>query len=244
MHANIEKPTKKTARIVGTLFLISYAGVFIGSEISGSVIDSDPLLNAYPDRGQLNVGVLVEMINEVAIVGIAVLLYPLLRKVSEGVALFYVGLRVLEAGFLMMAKVSSLSLVDVSEDFLAAGTTDTSTYEAASSLAIAQRDAAFYIGAIAFIVGGIALYYLLLRSELVPRFISIWGLLAIGSLIVANALGTPDVTEEFGPAVLLYLPIILNELFLAGWLLVKGFTPPEDKTKFIKPTQRELTYVS
>lgn len=79
------------------------------------------------------------------------------------------------------------------------------------------------IATVAFIVGGIALYYLLWRSELVPRFISIWGFVAIASLIAANAFGVPDLTQSFEPAMVLYFLIVLNELFLAVWFLVKGF---------------------
>lgn len=216
---------KRTARIIGTLFLISYAGVFIGSEISGAVLnESDYLLNAYPDRGQATVGVLIELLNDLAIVGIAVLLYPLLRKVSEGVALFYVGLRVIEAAFLMVYKVGSMSLIEISERFLESGTTNPAGFEDMGTQALVFREAAGWMGAISFMVGGLALYYLLYRSELVPRFISVWGLLAVGSLMAAIAFEVPDLTQGFEPAMVLYFPIVINELFLAGWLLVKGFS--------------------
>lgn len=104
------------------------------------------------------------------------------------------------------------------------GAADAAGLENLSVLAFAQRDAANVIATIAFILGGIALYYLLLRTELVPRFISIWGLLAIASLIAANAFGVPDLTQGFEPAMILYLPIVANELFLTGWLLFKGFS--------------------
>jgi hypothetical protein len=59
----------------------------------------------------------------------------------------------------------------------------------------------------------------------VPRFISVWGILAVGSLIAANAVGAPDPTQGFAPAMLLYLPIFLSEILLAVWLIVKGFSP-------------------
>jgi hypothetical protein len=215
---------KNTAKWVGGLFLISYAGVFIGNAISSTIIDkADYLFTAYPDRGQVTLGVVIELLNDIAVVGIAVLLYPLLRRYNEGVALWYVGLRVLEAAFLMMSKVSTLSIVDLSEGFLVGGAVDEASYDSLGTLALASRDAAGQMGTYAFIVGGVALYYLLLRSELVPRFISIWGLLSIASLIAANLFAVPDLTQSFEFAMLLYFPIVANELFLAGWLLVKGF---------------------
>ena len=231
---------RNTARWVGALFLISYAGVFIGNAISSAVIDkADYLFTAYPDRGQVTAGVVIELFNDIAVVGIAVLLYPLLRRFSEGVALWYVGLRVLEAAFLMMAKVSTLSIIDLSEDFLAGGAVDEALYDGLGTLALASRDAAGQMGVYAFLVGGVALYYLLLRSELVPRFISIWGLLAIASLATANLFAVPDLTQSFELAMVLYLPIVANELFLAGWLLVKGFsTKPVD----VQSEGRDRTY--
>ena len=79
------------------------------------------------------------------------------------------------------------------------------------------------LATVAFILGAIGLYSLLYRSRLVPRFIAAWGLVAVAMLIVANALAV-DVTAGFQPLALLYLPIALNELFLAGWLLVRGFS--------------------
>jgi hypothetical protein len=217
----------RTARIVGALILISYAGVFIGAEITGAILgESDYLLNAYPDRAQVVWGVLIELVNDMAVIGIAVMLYPLLRKFSEGVALFYVGIRILEGGFFMVSKVSSLAAIDLSEKYLAGGAADGAGYESLGILNFALRDSAGVMATIAFILGGIALYYLLLRTELVPKFISIWGLLAIVSLILANAFSVPDLTQSFEPAMLLYLPIVANELFLAGWLLWKGFSSP------------------
>jgi hypothetical protein len=72
-----------------------------------------------------------------------------------------------------------------------------------------------------FAVGAVVLYVLLYRTRLGPRFIAVWGLVAVALVVTFNLTGA-DVTE-FGPAVLLVAPIILNEFFLAGWLIVKGF---------------------
>ena len=133
-----DRSNRRTSIIVGGLFLISYAGVFIGSSITGGVVDADYLVNAFPDRFQLTLGTLVELVNDLAVIGIAVLLYPFLKKASEGVALFYVGLRILEAAFFMVAKVATLAFVDISENFLAAGTAEAATYERLGELALAM----------------------------------------------------------------------------------------------------------
>ena len=69
------------------------------------------------------------------------------------------------------------------------------------------------------------MYSLLYKSKLVPRFVSVWGLIAVASLILANVLGVPDLTHSFQPAMILYFPIVVSELLLAIWLIVKGFNP-------------------
>jgi hypothetical protein len=66
---------------------------------------------------------------------------------------------------------------------------------------------------------------MLYKSKLVPRFISVWGLISTASLIIANVLNVPDLTHGFNPGQLLYFPIMLSEVLLAVWLIVKGFTP-------------------
>jgi hypothetical protein len=68
------------------------------------------------------------------------------------------------------------------------------------------------------------LYVFLYRSRLVPRFISVWGFIAVVSMLTWN------MVEAFGlsisAAMVFVLPIILNEIFLGLWLLVKGFSSP------------------
>lgn len=217
---------QKMARIIGALFLVSYAGVFVGAMLTERVLGQpDFLLNAYPDRAELWIGVLVELLNDVAIVGIAVLFFPFFRKYGTGLALGYIGLRILEATFLIIFKLGSLSYIGLSQSAIEAGASGAVAYERLGELVASVQDATAQLGTIFLMLGAVILYYLLLRSELVPRFIPIWGLLAIAALIIPTALGTPDLTQEFEPAALLFFPIVFNELFLAGWLLVKGFNP-------------------
>lgn len=215
------------ARIIGALFLVSYAGVFVGAAMTEQIIGrSDFLLQVYPDRAQLWVGVLVELLNDVAIVGIAVLFYPFLRTVGAGLALAYVALRILEATFLVLGKVGTLGFIGLSQDAREAGAADAAAYERMGGLIRSLQAAAGQLATVFLIVGAVILYYLLLRSALVPGFIPIWGLLALAVLVVPLVLGTPDLTQKFEPAALLFFPIVFNELFLAGWLLVKGFNEP------------------
>jgi len=216
--------SRKTAIIVGVLFLIAYLGIFLGSAFYTPILDApDYLSNVYPNRTQVIIGMLIELINDAAVIGIAVMLFPILRKHSESMALGYVGFRVIEAVMLIASKNSILSLITLSQDYIAAGAPDASYFHALGALALAERYWAGKMQVVFFILGALILYSILYKSKLLPRFISVWGLIAVASLVTANVLGVPDLTQGFQPAMILYFPIVLSELLLAIWLIVKGF---------------------
>jgi hypothetical protein len=120
-----------------------------------------------------------------------------------------------------LSDISPLSLLRLSEEFVAAGAPQSSSFQALGSLLLAERYWAFQMVTIALVLGALTFYYMLYRSRLIPRFISVWGL--IGALAVL----TTAMLETFGisPGILESLGVLmlLNELFLGVWLIVKGF---------------------
>jgi hypothetical protein len=214
---------RTTAAVVGALFLISYTGFSIGMALVVPSLDpSSDLAAIGADEQRLIAGALFLFVNMAAIIGIAAMLFPVMRPHGEGLALWYFGFRILEAAAFVVGAVSVLSLISVSEASIVAAGPSAPVYEGIRSLALAANSWAGKLATVAFISGAIVLYTLLYRSRLVPRFIAVWGLVAVALLIVANLLAV-DVTAGFQPAALLSLPIALNELFLALWLIVKGF---------------------
>jgi hypothetical protein len=214
---------RTTAAAVGVLFLLSYAGFSVGTALVVPSLDpSTDFAQIGADEQRLIAGALLLFVNMAAIIGIAAMLFPVMRPHGEGVALWYLGFRILEAAAFAVGTVSALSLINLSEAFTAAAAPSAPVYEGLRSMALAANSWAGKLATVAFIVGAIGLYSLLYRSRLVPRFISAWGLIAVALLIVANLLAV-DVTAGFQPAAVLYLPIVLNELFLAIWLIVRGF---------------------
>jgi hypothetical protein len=219
---------RKTAIIVGVLFLAGYVGVFLGSAISGPILNApDYLSNVYPNKTRVIIGMLVEvLINDVPVVGIGVMLFPILKKYSEGIALWYAGMRIVEAVTLIVGTISALSLITLSQKYIAAGAQEASYFQASGALAMAMHHwAADVMLTVFFIVGALILYSMLYKSKLVPRFISVWGLISTASLITANVLDVPDLTHGFTPGQILYFPIMTSEVLLAIWLIVKGFNP-------------------
>jgi hypothetical protein len=233
---------RKTAIIVGVLFLAGYVGVFVGDAISGPVLNApDYLSNVYPNKIRVIIGMLIEvLLNDVSVVGIGVMLFPILKKYGEGIALWYAGMRVIEAVALIVGTISALSLITLSQEYIAAGAVDTSSFQASGALALAVRHwAADVMLTVFFIVGALILYFILYKSKLVPRFVSIWGLISVASLIIANVSGVPDLTYGFHPGQILYFPIMSSEVLLAIWLIVKGFKSTAIAPGFAKSDMME-----
>ena len=211
---------RKTARIVGASFLLSNV-----TFILGAVVFVEPILSA-PDyltlvsanRAQVILGVLLELINGVAYLGIGVLMFPILKQRFESMALGYVGFRILEFVMQVLSGLSPLSLLNLSEEFVSAGAPAASSFQVLGTLLLAERNWAFQMVSITFGLGALMFYAMLYQSKLIPRFISIWGLIG-AAVVLANTM--LDMFSLTVPN--LGVLMLLNELFLGVWLIVKGF---------------------
>lgn len=218
---------KKTARLVGSGFLFSNVTFILGSIVMLESILGNPdyLSVMSAGRAQVVLGVLLNFANGLAYVGIAVLLFPILRQRLESLALAYVGFRVVEFIIQILADVSPLALLTLTEDPGKAGAAAASGLQALGALLLAERFWAFQMLNLVFSSSALLLYYMLRRTRLIPDFISIWGLIAAALVLLNTMLGwfNPNLGEALGT--ITGLPMLLNELFLGGWLIARGFNP-------------------
>ena len=222
------KTYRKTATIAGILFLAGYLGIFLGSAIYGPFVDAPNYLSMiFPNKDQVALGMFVELINDVSVILLPIVLFPVLRKYGERLALGYFGFRMIEAVVLIVSKTGILSLITLSQEYLAAGSPGGSYFQTAGAAALAERFWASQIQVVFFCLSALIFYYVMYRSKLLPRFLSVWGFFAVASMIAANLLPVPDLTEGFSIAQLLFLPIFISEILVALWLIVKGFNTPE-----------------
>ena len=211
---------RKTARIVGALFLLSNVTFILGAVVFVEPVlgAADYLSQVSANRAQVILGVLLELINGVAYLGIAVLMFPVLKQRFESIALGYVGFRIIEFVMQTLSDLSPLALLVLSEEFVSAGAPEASSFQALGTLLLAERSGAFQMVSITFGLSALMFYTMLYRSKLIPRFISIWGLVG-AALVLANTM-----LEMFSLTVPnLGVLMLLNELFLGVWLIVKGF---------------------
>jgi hypothetical protein len=163
--------------------------------------------------------VLLWVINAAAVVGIAVLMFPILKQHNESIALGYVGSRTIEAAISIVGEICVLALLTLSQEYVKAGAPDASYFQTLGTLFLAGRDWAYKMVMIATGLGGLLFCYLLYKSKLIPRFMSVWGLIGYALLLTGVLL------EIFGysAVMILSLPGGLFEILLGIWLIVKGF---------------------
>ncbi len=220
---------RKTATIVGVLFIVATVMLFIGGAFYNPILGSpDYLDNAYPNKTTVIIGILLEFTKIPAIVLIPVFLFPILKKHNEALALGYVGFRFLEAVLLSGIDINKLSLVNVSQDYLNRRGLDTSYFQNIGNSIQSENDWSFSIYLIVFTLGALMFYSVLYESKLIPRFISAWGFIAAALLLTGSVLITVDMftgISELGLELIFATPIAVNEMVLAIWLIVKGFNP-------------------
>ena len=219
---------KKTAIIVGVLFIFAIVALFIGQAFYNPILSSPDYLDiAYPNRVIVMIGILIEFIGFLGLVLIPVFLFPILKKHNEVLALGYVSFRLFEAVLLSLAQIYKLSLVNLSQDYLSKGGVDASYLQNIGNSiqsVIYWVDHAGLIYLLVFGIGALILYSALYKSKLIPRWLSIWGLIGAVAMLTASVIATFDIFPVLF-AILLMIPIPLQELTMSIWLIVKGFNP-------------------
>jgi hypothetical protein len=218
---------RKTAISVGVLFIIATVLGVLGRSFSQPILDApDYLIKISANENQVIIGGLLTLITAFACAGIAIGLYPVLKKHHEALALGSVGLRVMEGMLYIVGVVGLLSLLTLSQEYVKAGASNASLFQVSGTILLAIKTWAGQLSVIAFTMGALMYYYVFYQSKLVPRWLSGWGLLAAALSLAAALLTIFDLLVPFSTVfILLQLPIGLQEMVLAVWLIVKGFNP-------------------
>jgi hypothetical protein len=225
---------RKTAIIVGVLFITALVSSMLSGVFSRSINDPDYLTAVSANENQVLIGVFFQIILTASVVAIPIVMFPILKKYNESLALGYVVARIFEGFFDIVIAMSMLLLLTLSQAFVEAGAPDASHFQASGALLFAVHDWSSVLENFPYCLGALMFYYLLYRSNLVPRWLSGWGLLA-AALFLATA-----PFRMFGlvppSTVVLAVPLILNELVLAIWLIVKGFNSSAIAPNSVKTT--------
>lgn len=212
------KQTKGSIQFAGVLFILATVGSILGGMMIGvAVPDAGASVLTAVKRTPLMIGVLLELVNVLCVLGIGSILASALRKGSDRAATGYAVLRTVEAVFCAVATLAPLALL----------------YSIGSPAGFTGAIFAVRTGVMSLLVpvffslGALVLYAAMFRQRVVPRFISVWGFAGAILILASNVAGfmLPNGLGESVP-MMLGLPIILNELFLGVWLIAKGFREP------------------
>ncbi len=223
------KSERKTAIVTGALFIIATVASIVGNNFTGPLLSaSDYLTKISVNANSILVGALLTLIAAATSAGIAIALYPVLIKYNKGLALGAVGFRLIEAVFYIVGALCKVSVLVVSQQFINAGNQNVATFQIIGKLLLATSDlAGFCFGVIAFCLGAAMYYVIMYQARLIPRWLSGWGMIALVVMLIAVFITLFD-GEPYsvsGNLIYLALPIALQEMVLAVWLIVKGFNP-------------------
>jgi hypothetical protein len=216
-----QRSARKTARVAGILYLLTFVSMPIGFLYS-SILSNPNYIAGSESNVPVVIGGILEIIVALAGIGTAVVLFPLLKKQNEALALGFVGSRVLEASTIFADVVCLMTIVTLRRqgagpDALVIGRALVAMY---SLFRLGQN--------LMPAVNDLLLGTLLYQSRLVPRALPLLGLIGSPLLIANTVVFMFGITE--GPLFVLtaigVIPVALFEFSLGVWLTFKGFNPP------------------
>ncbi|HEY0618332.1 MAG TPA: DUF4386 domain-containing protein [Kribbella sp.] len=220
-------PLRKTAFVAGALYLITFLASIPALALLDPVLSNPDYIVGSGADTSVVLGAILDVINALACIGTAIVLFPVVKRQSETLALGFVTSRLLEAAIIVGGVVSLLSVVTLRQDLAGATGADAASLVTVGQSLVASRDWTVLLGpGLMAAVNALLLGTLMYRSGLVPRVIPLLGLIGAPLLLASVTATLFGVFEQFAPpALILVLPVALWELSLGTWLVVKGFKP-------------------
>ena len=212
--------TKKLARTVGVLYIVGTAAGILSAVFAGPILNQGGLNGLLDTERSLVVGSLLVLLMGFSLAMIPVVLFPLLRKVSEILALGAVLFRgALEAVAYVAVAFTWLGLVTIGRASAGAGVEQAASLESMRTVLLGAEEWTTLVLAVVFCLGALMIYAVFFASRLVPRWLSAWGLVGAVLYLSVPLLGLVG----WDGVDALMVPLAVQEMVLAVWLIVKGF---------------------
>jgi hypothetical protein len=212
----------KTSRILGVAFLLQFitsfsSGLFLQPALIVPGNISETMLRIADNPSLMKANILVDTLTALGVIFLGAMLFVALRKQSEKMALVGLGFYILEGALLAASRLEAFSLLRISQEYVTAGRP--AYLQTMANLALESMDfVGFTLHMLAFCLGALLFYYLLYKSGVVPRVMSLWGLITVLPLLIATLLAIFDYQVPMFVA----LPYIPFEFVIGVWILVKG----------------------
>lgn len=212
--------SKNTAKIVGILFIIGTAAGIMSLPTAVSIVHApDYLVKLTENSNKVILGALFTLIMGISLSMVPVILFPIFREYNEALALGAVIFRgALELVTYMGVVISWLLLITLSQEYVSAGTPVVSNFQLMGTMLLDVENWFGHMLDIVFSIGALFIYYLFYKTKLIPTWLSLCGL--IGGIIY---LASPILFMFGFDFELLQYLLGVQEMIMAGWLIVKGF---------------------
>ena len=214
---------RTTARVVGVVYLAGFVVGIGGNILIQSILGAPNRLSAVAANStMLAIGAILWLLAVVGDAAHGVLMFPVLKRHSERMAIGYLAARIVDAIFIAVMVLVALIQIPLGSEYVRAAAPDAPSLQALSTLLSQAQLYAYEIGMSALGVSGMLLCITLYRAKLLPRWLAIWGLVGYaiifcGRLSAVMGSGLGDLSS---------LPGGLWEIFVGVWLIVKGFNAP------------------
>jgi len=226
MRARTVREERTTAIAVGVLYIIATA-----AGLAAVGMNAPTAVAAMASgKSAVLITALLDVVMAAGVAGLGAMLYPILMRDADtgskqGLTMWYVGTRITEGALFFVGVIALVSMLSVSEAMAGASAAQAASLSAAAWALKPVFDYSWIAGQTVFCVGAVMLYGLLYVSKRVPRWLSVWGLMAAPMMLVAGFL--LPVTNDPNSTIssILYAPMGLQEMVLAVWLIARGFNP-------------------
>jgi hypothetical protein len=224
---------RKNAVMAGVLYFLGtvfgVTGAIVGGEVLGSIVSGKPLIGVdmlglvAANSSRLNGGAFFTLMMGISLVAMTIFLYPIFRKDSKELAMGMVLFRgALEGTHYFIVTLSILALVALGNEYIATGA-DSTALKSMGNVLYQFLDLEAPVATIFFLIGATCLYISFYRTQLIPRWLSIWGFIGVVPYMAYALLHFFHMDNGIG----FYLQMVLapQEMVMGVWLIVKGFNP-------------------
>jgi hypothetical protein len=212
---------RKTAITVGVIY---WVGMIVG--VGGNIIVQsllgapDHLATLSANGTLLAIGAMLWLLAVAGDAAHGILMFPVLKRFSERIAVGYLGTRIMDATFVGVMALLILFQIPVGNEFTKAAVSDTSYLRGLSAVLMQGQLYSYHFGMITVGFAGLTLNYLFYRAQLLPRILGVWGMVGYAIILGGSVLEVLG----FNLSLVHTIPGGLWELFTGGWLIAKGFS--------------------
>ena len=214
---------RKTALVAG---ILNITGMIAGMlSVIPAVESSDYLTEVSANKNKVLIGAFFQFTLVPIYIGFALLLYSILRKYNESLAIGFVSFRIIAGIFQLIGVIVLPLFLLLSQQFIKSTTPDMLYFQTLGDILKFGRDLANHVGMmLATGLGNLILFYVFYKTKLIPRWLSSWGFIGNILAILASFLILFRLIDVIAPHfIVLTIPLVLQEFLLAIWLIFKGF---------------------